>query len=1535
VVFNEIMYHPAGNAPELEWIELYNQMSVDIDLSHWTIDGAGYEFPNGTVLAGGDHLVVATSPGDLELAAEITGVLGPINGSLSNGGERLRLINHNDRVMDTLDYNDQDPWPVAADGGGATVSKILRDSASEPVANWASSDLVGGTPGEENFPELTGGPTLESLVSAGATTRVLIPTDDSLEDTWNELVFDDAAWTSGPTGIGFDDGQVAVGDAAPLGYWSFDGDVADGSTNSHDGVLNGATFSNETPPAISGGQSLSFDGADDFVSVVIDVSETTHSMAMWFKAESSGRGLFAVVDSDLGVGGHDRHVYLNGSNIAARTWSDETITGNGLNLSDGEWHHVVHVVGADVSGQRLYVDGTLAASGNKAFSDFNWQQQINIGFSNDAGAPYFDGFIDEVAVWDAVLNETQIEALAQGASPLALSGYDSLIGTDVEATMYTSNASAYLRTALDVDDPGAFASMTLRMRYDDGFVAYLNGFKVAERNAPAVLGWNSTASAEHSDTLATQPEDIDITSHLDKLVPGENILAIQGLNLTAGDDDFLMVPQLLVYRGDGLPPGGSLEINEVSGAGDAPFFVEVINDGDVAIPLDNFVLAGSLGPQTEYKFSDTILDPGEMIAIDHTQLGFLPSDGEIVFFYTPGRDRVLDAVRVDLMARARSPQHDGRWMTPDSPTSGTANSFAFHDEIVINEIMYHHQPLSDGANYIESDEQWIELFNRSDQSVDLSGWALDDAVDYEIPAGTMLDGGEFLVIAKHGASLAALYPGITILGDFGGNLSSSSDNIVLLDENKNIADEVRYFDGGYWHDAADGGGGSLELRDPYADNTKAEAWAPSDESASSPWQTYQYTMTATQPVWQPSISFHELRVGLLTGGEVWIDDVSVIRDPGGANVELMQNGSFGTGSDKWRLLGTHSNSEIIDDGGNNVMRIVADGPMNYLNNRLESTLAFGEQVQNGVDYKISYRAKWIWGSNQLHTELYYNRVVKTTHIEAPQLNGTPGAENSRYIANAGPTYDAFQHGPVVPDVGEDVTVSAVINDPDGVDPATAKVWWSVDGGAWSSSPMTDQGAGLYSGQVPGQAAGVVVQFYVEAADLLGAVSTFPAAGPDSRALFEVQDNRAQLGTKHNVRFIMLSSEASAMTPLTNILSNQRIGTTVVYNESEVFYDAGVRLRGSMFSRNGQNGFNIGLQPHQLFRGVHDSITLKRSGTQEIVVKHMNAKAGGIPAMYDDVVRIISSVNNITGNGTMSMARFGDDFLDSQYDNGSDGTVFKMEGIRVITSTVDGNPESLKVAFPVGWVGGFDMTDQGDDPEQYRWTWKINNNRREDNYDPMVALAKTLSLNGQELEDAIAEVMDVNQLTRVFAMLSLAGIGDTYTQGNPHNFNVYSPADGGPMIAMPWDWDFTFNRGTSSPLWGNKNLSKVFARPKYTRLFMGNMLDLIEKTYNTDYMTDWINHYGSLLGINLGGYPGYITNRTNFVQSQFPAETAFAITTPEPVTESGLTTTLQGNAWIDVKEFRIAGVALPLERHYFLASDCADRIGHERIGARSL
>ena len=52
-----------------------------------------------------------------------------------------------------------------------------------------------------------------------------------------------------------------------------------------------------------------------------------------------------------------------------------------------------------------------------------------------------------------------------------------------------------------VADPSAISFLRLRMKYDDGFVAYLNGTRVAAQNAPANPDWNSTASASFSSNL--------------------------------------------------------------------------------------------------------------------------------------------------------------------------------------------------------------------------------------------------------------------------------------------------------------------------------------------------------------------------------------------------------------------------------------------------------------------------------------------------------------------------------------------------------------------------------------------------------------------------------------------------------------------------------------------------------------------------------------------------------------------------------------------------------------------------------------------------------------------------------------------------------------------------------------------------------------------------------------------------------------------------------------------------------------------------
>ncbi|MCH8924445.1 MAG: CotH kinase family protein, partial [Planctomycetes bacterium] len=140
-----------------------------------------------------------------------------------------------------------------------------------------------------------------------------------------------------------------------------------------------------------------------------------------------------------------------------------------------------------------------------------------------------------------------------GTFEFASAAYTGLIETDLEAAMKGTNATAYTRIELDSPDPAEFSSLTLRMRYDDGFVAYLNGTEVARRNAPQNVFWNSTATSARPLEDSLEVESINITEHLPALREGHNVLAIVGLNVAADDDDFLIRPELVAA---GLPGEG-------------------------------------------------------------------------------------------------------------------------------------------------------------------------------------------------------------------------------------------------------------------------------------------------------------------------------------------------------------------------------------------------------------------------------------------------------------------------------------------------------------------------------------------------------------------------------------------------------------------------------------------------------------------------------------------------------------------------------------------------------------------------------------------------------------------------------------------------------------------------------------------------------------------------------------------------------------------------------------------------------------------
>lgn len=139
-------------------------------------------------------------------------------------------------------------------------------------------------------------------------------------------------------------------------------------------------------------------------------------------------------------------------------------------------------------------------------------------------------------------------------------GYQPLLNIDVRTQMYTINGTCYVRIPFTVSasDLTSFTSLTLKVKYDDGFIVYLNGnaTPIASRNAPGTPAWNSDATAGHNDALAVVFENIDVTAVLGQLQAGNNFLAIQALNVgpVATSNDFLLSVELV--GGTGGSGGG-------------------------------------------------------------------------------------------------------------------------------------------------------------------------------------------------------------------------------------------------------------------------------------------------------------------------------------------------------------------------------------------------------------------------------------------------------------------------------------------------------------------------------------------------------------------------------------------------------------------------------------------------------------------------------------------------------------------------------------------------------------------------------------------------------------------------------------------------------------------------------------------------------------------------------------------------------------------------------------------------------------------
>jgi hypothetical protein len=1522
VTFNEIMYHPAGDDPALEWVELYNQMSVDIELSNWRIEGGiDFSFPTNTILPANGYAVVAANPAALVAATGATNVFGPFTKHLANGGETLRLRNHNNRILDELTYSDNWPWPITADGSGASLAKIDRYSASSPGANWRGSAQIGGTPGRPNFPELdSSGPVTEQWLTAGSAGRWWVPRDDSLGQVWALPGFDDSAWASGVAAVGFDAGTNVMSALPVARAYSFDGSFADDSGHGFDAQNLGAQFSTNVPPAVGSGQSLQFDGVADQVQVPDLVNPAGYTLSLWVSVDSVRPcSLLVRTDSSGPDTSWSHQLRINSAGQFEHYLWDGSIRSVAATnvIRPGVWYHLA-ATATNGGLMQIYVNGVSSGGSVVVGNLWGGGNQWRMGTDSGHTPNFFQGRLDEVGIWEGMLQPGDIAQLASGISPRMLSGYRSLIGTDVQSALYQTNSSLYLRLPFIVPTGVRYQQLTLNVQYDDGFVAYLNGVEVARRNTPQVLAWNSAAVTNRTPDAAFRAESIDLSGLVPNLPAGGNVLAFQAFNYAASDREFLLTATLSAVQALGVPGQDSLGFNEVTSADSPSFFVEVLNHGQTNVALGGCSVVSSAGGRC--VLGAQMLGAGSLLALGTNQLGFRVQPGDRLFLIGTSQN-VLDGVRLQNRLLGRLPSSPaGQWLYPSVPTPGATNQFARHDEVVINEILYDHAPSYDTnvspPVMISTDEQWIELYNRSQAPVDLGGWRLDDAISFSFPSNTVLAPDAYLVVAKHAAAMQAQYPEITVLGDFGGRLAHRGAHVVLLDAQGNPANEVTYYPDSPWPAYAHGGGSSLELRDPRSDNSVPESWAASIESAKMAWRHYSYRARAVNPVYSPNIySFYEFRLGLLAEGEALLDNITVVELPTNAPArQLLQNTNFAGGTVKWRLTGNHKHSRLEpnpDAPANPVLHLIATGPMSYLENQLESTLKVGGvfvPVVAGRDYEIAFDAKWVAGSPQLHTELYYNKVAATTLLDRPSQCGTPGRRNSAYVANTGPTYTGLQHSPVVPGTTDNILLSVRAADPDGV--AGVTLHYVINGGSWLALTMgTNSSPTTYTATLPAQPAGSVIQFFIEGADALGATSSYPAGGTNSRALIKVDQPQLVAG-KQTFRTIMTPADAALLHTTVNLMSDDLMGCTVIHNEREMFYDARIRLHGSMFSRPDASttGFTVIFPADHLFRGSRTEVIVRRSDLGASLVKHILNQAGGLPGNYNDVVYLVSHRADNVGAATLNLANYDRTYIDSQFENNNDGTAFKFEGIRVYETTDDGTPEGYKLPQPIDFVWDYDLANLGDDPEQYRWSILILNQRARDDYSRAVAMGQAFSQTGTALQPAAAAAIDVDEWARYFALQTLLGVTDIYGVDNPHNIAFYARPDDGRMLVLQNDWGFACGLSTSASIYGKNNIYRILQLPGYRRVYQGHLLDLLNSIYNPAYLTRWAQHFSAVTGMDQTSVPAYAQARGAAVRSQIASAIPFAVTSNggSNLVVNTPTVILAGRGWINVHDIGLAG-----------------------------
>lgn len=387
--------------------------------------------------------------------------------------------------------------------------------------------------------------------------------------------------------------------------------------------------------------------------------------------------------------------------------------------------------------------------------------------------------------------------------------FEGLIETTLDPTEFADGATnIFARIPFEIENLDSIGDrdMVLRMQFEDGYIAHLNGVLVARDHVNGIDASWDTRAVNRSTDDAVEFEEIDITRFKHLLVQGTNVLAIRGMNSSPSSGEMLLVPELVLrsasferradariyYTLDGTDPRGP-------NGNPSDSAIEFPLGSLLAINENTRVIARSLDRTNRGDESVVVrTDWSAPIQYDFVTASVPLTVSEINF--NPAAPSVTESAGI-----------------PDADKDGT-------------------------PDWTAQDFEFIEVFNPNDTAVDLTGIAFVDGVEFDFFDASVdkIDAGGYGIVVSNQQAFELRYgTNLPLLGEFEGGLNNDGERLELVDGTGSALFVVNYDDADPWPVRTDGVGATLVLTSkstPLAEQNKSYSWRGSTNMHGTPGQ---------------------------------------------------------------------------------------------------------------------------------------------------------------------------------------------------------------------------------------------------------------------------------------------------------------------------------------------------------------------------------------------------------------------------------------------------------------------------------------------------------------------------------------------------------------------------------------------------------------------------------------------------------------------------------------------------------------------------